>query len=223
MRTASLKSAVVKRSIVVSGHKTSVSLEDAFWKGLKEIAGGRHLSLSDLIARIDSDREYGNLSSAIRLFVLDFYRGQLSRLEVATDEGHGQAGTQTRPFAWCTWPWSRRRGDRINHYNPGQSFVATHESAIDTVDGEQLVAANRSNMLWQRDLSVSFERIGNVLMAQGKLDEALEFYRDDLNISERLAAADRSPPGLELTGSWQPDGEKRLFVMRITSQAQRRS
>jgi hypothetical protein len=91
------------------------------------------------------------------------------------------------------------------------------------VDGEQLVAANRSNMLWQRDLSVSFERIGNVLMAQGKLDEALEFYRDDLNISERLAAADRSPPGLELTGSWQPDGEKRLFVMRITSQAQRRS
>src|ERR1700738_435087 len=99
MRTASLKSAVVKRSIVVSGHKTSVSLEDAFWKGLKEIAGGRHLSLSDLIARIDSDREYGNLSSAIRLFVLDFYREQLSRLALANDEGHGQAGTQTRPFA----------------------------------------------------------------------------------------------------------------------------
>jgi predicted DNA-binding ribbon-helix-helix protein len=99
MRTASLKSAVVKRSIVVSGHKTSVSLEDAFWKGLKEIAGGRHLSLSDLIARIDSDREYGNLSSAIRLFVLDFYREQLSRLAVANDEGHGQAGTPTRPFA----------------------------------------------------------------------------------------------------------------------------
>jgi len=57
------------------------------------------MSLSDLIARIDSDREYGNLSSAIRLFVLDFYREQLSRLAVANDEGHGQAGTQTRPFA----------------------------------------------------------------------------------------------------------------------------
>jgi predicted DNA-binding ribbon-helix-helix protein len=80
MRTASLTSTVVKRSILVAGHKTSVSLEDAFWKGLKEIAGGRHLSLSDLIARIDSDREHGNLSSAIRLFVLDFYREQLSRL-----------------------------------------------------------------------------------------------------------------------------------------------
>jgi len=83
MHTALLKSAVVKRSIVVAGHKTSVSLEDAFWKGLKEIAGGHHLSLSHLIARIDSDRQHGNLSSAIRLFVLDFYRAQLSRLETS--------------------------------------------------------------------------------------------------------------------------------------------
>ena len=83
MDTATLKSAVVKRSIVVAGHKTSVSLEDAFWKGLKEIAGGYHLTLSDLVARIDSDRQHGNLSSAIRLFVLDFYREQLSRFETS--------------------------------------------------------------------------------------------------------------------------------------------
>ena len=71
-----MKSPVIKRSIVIAGHKTSVSLEDAFWKGLKEIAGGHHLSLSHLIASIDSDRQHGNLSSAIRLFVLDFYREQ---------------------------------------------------------------------------------------------------------------------------------------------------
>ena len=51
--------------------KTSVSLEDAFWKGLKEIAGGRDVTLSDLVSTIDSDRRHGNLSSAIRLFVLD--------------------------------------------------------------------------------------------------------------------------------------------------------
>jgi predicted DNA-binding ribbon-helix-helix protein len=69
-----MKSPVVKRSIVVAGHKTSVSLEDAFWKGLKEIASGRDMTLSDLVAAIDSDRRHGNLSSAIRLFVLDFYR-----------------------------------------------------------------------------------------------------------------------------------------------------
>ena len=76
MHTALLKSAVVKRSIVVAGHKTSVSLEDAFWRGLKEIAGEHHVPLSDLIDRIDSDRQQANLSSAIRLFVLDFYREQ---------------------------------------------------------------------------------------------------------------------------------------------------
>jgi predicted DNA-binding ribbon-helix-helix protein len=69
-----MKSPVVKRSIVIAGHKTSVSLEDAFWKCLKEIAGTRELTLSDLVASIDTDRHAGNLSSAIRLFVLDHYR-----------------------------------------------------------------------------------------------------------------------------------------------------
>jgi predicted DNA-binding ribbon-helix-helix protein len=72
-----MKSPVVKRSIVIAGHKTSVSLEDAFWKGLKEIAGTRDATLSDLVSTIDSDRRHGNLSSAIRLFVLDFYRAQI--------------------------------------------------------------------------------------------------------------------------------------------------
>src|SRR4029450_4495659 len=61
-----MKSSVVKRSIVVAGHKTSVSLEDAFWKGLKEIAGGRHMTLSDLVGAIDAQRRHGNLSSAVR-------------------------------------------------------------------------------------------------------------------------------------------------------------
>lgn len=70
-----MKSPVVKRSIVIAGHKTSVSLEDAFWEALKEIASSRRLTLSDLVATIDSARTQGNLSSAIRLFVLDHYRG----------------------------------------------------------------------------------------------------------------------------------------------------
>ena len=69
-----MKSPVVKRSIVIAGHKTSVSLEDAFWKGLKEIASERELTLSALVSTIDSDRVTGNLSSAVRLFVLDYYR-----------------------------------------------------------------------------------------------------------------------------------------------------
>jgi predicted DNA-binding ribbon-helix-helix protein len=69
-----MKSLVVKRSIVVAGHKTSVSLEEAFWKGLKEIASDRQVTLSDLVSTIDSGRLNGNLSSALRLFVLDHYR-----------------------------------------------------------------------------------------------------------------------------------------------------
>jgi predicted DNA-binding ribbon-helix-helix protein len=73
-----MKSSIVKRSIIIAGHKTSVSLEDAFWTGLKEIAGSRDMTLSDLVAAIDGDRRHSNLSSAIRLYVLDHYRRQVS-------------------------------------------------------------------------------------------------------------------------------------------------
>jgi predicted DNA-binding ribbon-helix-helix protein len=71
-----MKSPVIKRSIVIANHKTSVSLEDAFWKGLKDIATDRSMTLSDLVASIDTERVHGNLSSAIRLFVLDHYRSK---------------------------------------------------------------------------------------------------------------------------------------------------
>jgi predicted DNA-binding ribbon-helix-helix protein len=74
-----MKSLVVKRSVVIDGHKTSISLEDAFWKGLKEIAGVRKMSLSDLISSIDAERKHANLSSAIRLFILDFHRSHLEQ------------------------------------------------------------------------------------------------------------------------------------------------
>ena len=74
-----MKSSVIKRSIVIAGHKTSVSLEDAFWASVREIAKERGQTLSQLIGSIDSDRQYagnGTLSSAIRLFVLGFYLDQ---------------------------------------------------------------------------------------------------------------------------------------------------
>lgn len=66
--------AVVKRSVVIDGHKTSVSLEDAFWGSLKDIAARRGLTLSMQIASIDEHRRTSNLSSAIRLFVLEHFR-----------------------------------------------------------------------------------------------------------------------------------------------------
>ena len=72
-----MRSSISKRSVVVGGHKTSVSLEDAFWKALKEIASSRRMTVADLVAGIDADRQFGNLSSAIRLFVLGSYREQL--------------------------------------------------------------------------------------------------------------------------------------------------
>jgi predicted DNA-binding ribbon-helix-helix protein len=81
-----MKSQVVKRSIVIAGHKTSVSLEDAFWKGLKEIAATRNIPLSDLVSTIDNERQHGNLSSAIRLFVLDHYRAQAGGSDMSSRE-----------------------------------------------------------------------------------------------------------------------------------------
>jgi predicted DNA-binding ribbon-helix-helix protein len=70
-----MKSPVAKRSVVINGHKTSISLEDAFWSAAKEIAAERGLTLSELIAMIDNDRGgRGNLSSALRLFILARYR-----------------------------------------------------------------------------------------------------------------------------------------------------
>jgi predicted DNA-binding ribbon-helix-helix protein len=74
-----MKSTVVKRSVVLAGHKTSVSLEDPFWEGLKEIAKAKRQSLSDLVSGIDTDREHANLSSAIRLFVLNHHQAQAAR------------------------------------------------------------------------------------------------------------------------------------------------
>src|SRR5262245_18761967 len=73
-----MKSLVVKRSIVVAGHKTSVSLEDAFWEGLKEIARGRNTTLHELVGPTDSERRDGNLYSALVLSVLNFSRSKLA-------------------------------------------------------------------------------------------------------------------------------------------------
>lgn len=66
-----LRSRVLKRSIVVGRHKTSVSLEDVFWNELRTIAQDLGVHLSQLVARIDAERQHGNLSSAIRLFVFE--------------------------------------------------------------------------------------------------------------------------------------------------------
>ena len=67
---------VKKRSIVVGGHKTSITLEEAFWTELKAIALTEKMTAAELVTRIDGTRVQGNLSSAIRLFVLRHVRNQ---------------------------------------------------------------------------------------------------------------------------------------------------
>ena len=70
-----MKSSIIKRSVIIDGHKTSVTLEDAFWSDLKEIAHRNRTTLSKLVTQIDETRKQGDLSSAIRpLFVLEDIR-----------------------------------------------------------------------------------------------------------------------------------------------------
>ena len=77
-----MQSPVAKRSVVIDGHKTSVSVEDIFWTSLKEVAHDQAMTLSKLIAAIDAQRVAGaNLSSAIRVYILERFRTQLQGLE----------------------------------------------------------------------------------------------------------------------------------------------
>ena len=69
-------SAIQKRSVRIAGHPTSISLEDAFWDALREIANARNVRLSELVEEIDAERSSQNLSSAIRVYVLSSFRGQ---------------------------------------------------------------------------------------------------------------------------------------------------
>jgi len=78
-----MQTAVIKRSIVLDGHKTSVSLENEFWLGLREIASRESIGLSTLVGKIDRERKSCNLSSAIRVHVYSYFRANLDRLEGA--------------------------------------------------------------------------------------------------------------------------------------------
>jgi len=88
-----LNSLVVKRSVVIAGRKTSISIEDAFWNSLREIAHRRKETLSQLIGSIDAYRKAANLSSVIRVFVLDFYRNQFERELMVSQAADGSKST----------------------------------------------------------------------------------------------------------------------------------
>jgi predicted DNA-binding ribbon-helix-helix protein len=83
-----MQSPVRKRSIVLNGHKTSISLEDAFFDALKEIAKQRRSTLSNLITGVDQTKMRGNLSSALRLLVLEFYQSRSGASALTVSDTH---------------------------------------------------------------------------------------------------------------------------------------
>lgn len=84
-----MKTAIIKRSIVLDGHKTSVSLENEFWDGLREIADRSRANVSSLVRQIDHERKNGNLSSAIRVYVFNHFRSRAKGDQpVAAEQPH---------------------------------------------------------------------------------------------------------------------------------------
>ena len=89
---ATMKSSIIKRSVIVNGHKTSISLEDAFWSEVKAIASEKNSTISELLTNIDRDRQASNLSSTLRVFILKHHRDQAmgkppDRLGASRDAG----------------------------------------------------------------------------------------------------------------------------------------
>jgi predicted DNA-binding ribbon-helix-helix protein len=74
-----LRSSICKRSVTIGGHKTSVTLEDVFWQGLRDIALARNVAVSALLDEINGSRACNNLSSHIRMFVLEYFRAQTAQ------------------------------------------------------------------------------------------------------------------------------------------------
>ncbi len=67
-----------KRSLTLKGHRTSISLEDAFWSALNDIANKQTKSISELVELIDENRGEAGLSSTIRIYILQYYRNQVA-------------------------------------------------------------------------------------------------------------------------------------------------
>jgi len=85
-----------KRSITLAGHKTSLAMEEEFWQALSQIASANQSTIPLLISRIDADRTTQNLSSAVRVFVLGYFRGV--SVEKINSEEHTLKQTD-RPFS----------------------------------------------------------------------------------------------------------------------------
>jgi predicted DNA-binding ribbon-helix-helix protein len=93
-----MKSHIIKRSVVIRGHKTSVSLEQPFWDAFRDIAESERVSTSALLRKVDAERNQANMSSAIRVFVLRHMR-TLANVELRRSEDGRE-----RPGWWSPSP-----------------------------------------------------------------------------------------------------------------------
>lgn len=89
-----MKSSIAKRSVVIDGHKTSVSLEEPFWQAVRDITDKRAITVSVLLREIDQARDNANLSSAVRVFVLDQFR---QRAEAVRPRRHNEVPSAALP------------------------------------------------------------------------------------------------------------------------------
>jgi predicted DNA-binding ribbon-helix-helix protein len=86
-----MKSPVVKRTVKFAGRNTSISIEDDFWQALRDISRQRGMSMAEMVGMI-SDSRQGNLSSAVRLFVLGVYQDRSAKLKAAAATGGRRSG-----------------------------------------------------------------------------------------------------------------------------------
>jgi len=113
-----MKSLIRKHSIVINGRAKSISIEDAFWEPLQEIATDRGTSVANVISLIDAHHQNTNLTSAIRLTVLEFYRDQ--KLPSWISSGHLHGDRDRRAIATHS---SRPRAPFLNTVLPSASPV----------------------------------------------------------------------------------------------------
>jgi predicted DNA-binding ribbon-helix-helix protein len=104
-----MKSSVAKRSVVIAGHRTSVSLEDAFWNCLREIAKARRETVQRLVGSINAHRQEGNLSAALRVFVLGFYRDQVEKTQGRVKAFPGSSNIPLKSIADGRRQWMQSR------------------------------------------------------------------------------------------------------------------
>jgi len=92
-----MNSAIIKRSVLIMGRKTSISLEDMFWHGLKDIAAEKRVSAATILAEINRVRGSTNFSSAVRQFVMAHYINLVNDLRQAAKAPHASSSRDDRP------------------------------------------------------------------------------------------------------------------------------